>query len=45
MALFTVNAGCRSGETCQLRWEWETLASAGDRSKTEFTQALQAAEA
>ncbi len=25
MALFAVNTGCRSGEICQLRWEWETL--------------------
>ena len=23
MALFAVNTGCRDGETCRLRWEWE----------------------
>ena len=23
MALFTVNTGCRDGEVCRLRWEWE----------------------
>ena len=23
MALFAVNTGCRSGEICNLRWEWE----------------------
>jgi integrase len=23
MALFAVNTGCRDGEICQLRWEWE----------------------
>ncbi len=23
MALFTVNTGCRDGEVCNLRWEWE----------------------
>ena len=23
MALFAVNAGCRDGEVCALRWEWE----------------------
>jgi integrase len=23
MALFTVNTGCRDGEVCQLRWDWE----------------------
>ena len=23
MALFTVNTGCRSGEVCSLRWDWE----------------------
>ncbi len=23
MALFTVNTGCRGGEVCRLRWEWE----------------------
>ena len=23
MALFAVNTGCRDGENCRLRWEWE----------------------
>ena len=23
MALFAVNTGCRDGEICNLRWEWE----------------------
>lgn len=23
MALFAVNTGCRDGEICELRWEWE----------------------
>lgn len=23
MALFAVNTGCRDGEVCNLRWEWE----------------------
>jgi integrase len=23
MALFKVNSGCREGEVCGLRWEWE----------------------
>jgi len=23
MALFAINTGCRDGEICQLRWEWE----------------------
>jgi integrase len=23
MALFAVNTGCRDGEVCGLRWEWE----------------------
>ena len=23
MALFAVNTGCRDGEICKLRWEWE----------------------
>ena len=23
MALFAVNSGCRDGEICNLKWEWE----------------------
>jgi len=26
MALFTVNTGCRDGEVCRLRWDWEVKA-------------------
>ena len=25
MALFKVNTGCREGEVCQLRWDWEVV--------------------
>ena len=30
MALFAVNTGCRDGEICKLRWEWEFLIAAND---------------
>jgi len=30
MALFAVNTGCRDGEICKLRWEWEVLVEAND---------------
>lgn len=30
MALFAVNTGCRDGEVCQLRWEWEVPVSIGE---------------
>jgi len=30
MALFTVNTGCRDGEVCGLRWEWEVRVPALD---------------
>jgi integrase len=30
MALFAVNTGCRDGEICNLRWEWEVLVEASE---------------
>ena len=32
MALFAVNTGCRDGEICRLRWEWEVKVPALDTS-------------
>lgn len=32
MALFAVNTGCRDGEICRLRWEWEVQVPAFDTS-------------
>jgi hypothetical protein len=32
MALFAVNTGCRDGEICPLRWEWEEQVSALETS-------------
>lgn len=32
MALFKVNTGCRDGEVCNLRWEWECLVPELDTS-------------
>ncbi len=32
MALFAVNSGCRDGEICRLRWEWEVEVPALDTS-------------
>ncbi len=32
MALFAVNTGCRDGEICNLRWEWEVAVPALDTS-------------
>ncbi|MFO7541988.1 MAG: site-specific integrase [Thiobacillus sp.] len=32
MALFAVNTGCRDGEICRLRWEWEVDVPALDTS-------------
>jgi integrase len=30
MALFAVNTGCRDGEICKLRWEWEVAVAISD---------------
>jgi len=30
MAMFAVNTGCRDGEICNLRWEWEVLVGTHD---------------
>jgi integrase len=32
MALFKVNTGCRDGEVCGLRWEWEVAVPELDTS-------------
>jgi integrase len=32
MALFAVNTGCRDGEVCHLRWEWEVAVAELDTS-------------
>ena len=33
MALFAVNTGCRDGEICNLRWEWEVGGPATGNSR------------
>jgi integrase len=30
MALFAVNTGCRDGEICNLRWEWEVMVAGNE---------------
>jgi len=32
MALFAVNTGCRDGEICRLKWEWEVKVPAFETS-------------
>ena len=32
MALFAVNSGCRDGEICNLRWDWEVMVAELDTS-------------